>query len=150
MRSTKTMIAIVALAVSFGSCTKLGLDGKHGKDVKTTITSTETLMVKAGETVTLALPTALAHDGYAVINQSKIATNSAIDATTLANYTYTAPAELPTGIISDDVLVSNDHHAFTSIGHVELPNVAEPDGYPQHYNVNIHIQFVDGQGKAIK
>jgi hypothetical protein len=149
MRSTKTMIAIVALAVSFGSCTKLGLDGKHGKDVKTTITSTETLMVKAGETVTLALPTAYANDGYFVINQSKIATNSTIDATTLANYTYTAPAELPSGIITDEVVVSNDHHVYP-IAEVDLPNAVDECGYPQHYNVNIHIQFVDSQGKAIK
>jgi hypothetical protein len=150
MKSTKTMIAIVALAVSFGSCTKLDLTGKGGKDVKATITSEETLTVKAGETITLALPTALAHDGYAVINQSKIASNSAIDAITLATYTYTAPAELPAGITTDEVMVSNDHHVYTSIGHVELPNVAEPIGYPQHYTVNVHIQFVDGAGKAVK
>jgi hypothetical protein len=150
MKSTKTMIAIAALAISLGSCTKLALPGKGGKDVKVTITSEETLTVKAGETVTLALPTALAHDGYAVINQSKIAANSAIDATTLATYTYTAPAEFAAGTTTDEVMVSNDHHLYTSIGHVELPNVAEPSGYPQHYTVNVHIKFVDGTGKALK
>jgi hypothetical protein len=148
----KLIIAAVALSVSLTSCSKMNFGGKHGngsKDKKETITSEQTLTVKAGETVNIALPTELAHDGYAIILQSKLAATSTIDATTLANYSYTAPASLPADLGTDEVVVSNDHHQYP-IGHLELPNVAGCQGYPQHYTVNLHIVYVDATGKRIK
>jgi hypothetical protein len=152
MKSTKLIIAAVALAVSFASCTKMSHGGKHGnggKEEKATITSEQTITVKAGETMTIALPTELAHDGYAIITNSKYAASSTIDAATLANYNYTAPTTLPAGIGTDEVVVSNDHHVYP-IGHIELPNAVEVCGYPQHYTVNVHIVYVDATGKRIQ
>jgi hypothetical protein len=141
----KSIIAIAALVVTFGSCTKLSLNGNHGdKTKKTTIVSEETLTVKAGETITFALPTELAHDGYAVINQSTVAPNSSIvDYTT---YSYTAPTVLPVGFTTDEIMVSNDHHAYSSIGHNEIPGTTV-DGYPQHYTVNFHVTIAGAINK---
>ncbi len=133
----KVFLSIAVIAISLGSCTKATHQG--GKTKKETITSEQTITVKAGETVTIALPTADAHDAYGIITQSTNAASSSI--VEYVNYSYTAPATLPIGITTDDIVVSNDHHTYTTLDHVEIPGAVEPSGCPQHYTVKVHVNF---------
>ncbi len=144
LKMKKVLVALVAISVAVGSCSKLNLGGKnhHGGDKgkKATITSEQTITLKAGESISITLPTADAHDGYAIITQATQAASSVV-AEDLVTYTYTAPASLPFGVVTkDEVVVTNDHHTYPAIGHLELPG-AEPNGCPQHYTVNIHVNL---------
>jgi uncharacterized lipoprotein len=128
------IVVAIATVIGLSACSK-----KHGPkkgELKETITSEQTVELKAGETITITLPTEDAHDAYSIVTQSLLASNSAVQE--YINYTYTAPATLPVGTTTDEVVVSNDHHAFT-IPHTEIPGEKECNGQPQHYTVKLHI-----------
>jgi hypothetical protein len=151
MTTSKVFLAITALSIGFASCSKMDFDKKGKGSNKATITSEQTLALKAGESITIALPLEGAHDGYSIVTQSKLASISAVDAGFI-NYTYTAPIAFPIGIVTDEVVVTNDHHAFP-IAHNEIQNITKigcGNGGPQHYIVNLHIQFLDADGNQMK
>jgi transketolase len=143
-------LAVAAVALSLASCGKIALNNhgpKGGKNLKPTITSEQTITVAAGETVTIALPIEDAHDAYAIITQATKAANSAV--VEYKNYSYTAPTTVSADVTTDEVVVTNDHHQYPEIGHVEIPGLAETGkcGPPQHYIVKVHINLTGVKAK---
>jgi hypothetical protein len=135
----KLLFATIAIGTVFSSCSKIKHGGgKRKGEEKPTITTEQTISLKPGERVSMSLPIENAHDAYSVITQSTKAVKSEI--VNYVTYNYTAPATLPSGITTDEVVVSNDHHQFP-IEHTEIPGVAKTCGYPQHYIVKIHVEL---------
>ncbi len=156
-KSAFILIAAVG-SLTLGSCSKLfDKHGKHhGKKEHTpAIVSEKTMNVTPGQVFTIALPTENTDDAYSVTTQSTIATSSLVEGT---NYIYTAPAVLPIGISTDEVVVSNDHHAELNgiapggciPGGSQNGNNNHDDddkddddnkGADTHYTVKIHINY---------